>query len=31
VTKKDLIEMFRKLGLEDHFIETIIAELSLYS
>lgn len=31
VTKKDLIEMFKKLELEDQYIELIIAELSLCS
>lgn len=31
VAKKDLIEMFKKLELADHFIEIIICELSLCS
>lgn len=31
VAKKDLIEMFKKLELAEHFIEIIIAELSLCS
>jgi hypothetical protein len=31
VARKDLIEMFRKLELEDKYIELIIAELSLCS
>lgn len=31
VSKKDLVQMFRKLELEDKFIEVIIAELSLCS
>lgn len=31
VAKKDLIEMFKKLELEDQYIELIIAELSLCS
>ena len=31
VSKKDLIEMFQKLKLEDKYIDLIIAELSLCS